>query len=84
MPQEIPRIFSGNQVMAARSAADQLDHASASLSQVEALRDAAAGVSTDEEMMNLMKFQRAYQASLRVIETADSMLSQLLNMRFGG
>mgnify|MGYP003407004184 FL=1 len=69
---------------AARSAADQLDHASASLSQVEALRDAAAGVSTDEEMMNLMKFQRAYQASLRVIETADSMLSQLLNMRFGG
>ena len=69
---------------AARGAQDQLDHASASLSQVEALRDAAAGVSTDEEMMNLMKFQRAYQASLRVIETADAMLSDLLNMRFGG
>lgn len=68
---------------ASRNAQDQLDHASASLSQVDALRDAAAGVSTDEEMMNLMKFQRAYQASLRVIETADSMLSDLLSMRFG-
>jgi flagellar hook-associated protein FlgK len=28
-----------------------------------------------------MKFQRAYQASLRVIETADTMLDDLLNLR---
>jgi len=68
---------------AARSAQDQLDYANASLSQVDALRESASGVSTDEEMMNLMKFQRAYQASLRVIETADAMLSELLNMRRG-
>jgi flagellar hook-associated protein FlgK len=35
-------------------------------------------------MMNIMKYQRAYQAALRVVETADSMLASLLNMRAGG
>jgi flagellar hook-associated protein 1 FlgK len=69
---------------AQRSALDQADYANTSLTQIDALREAAGGVSTDEEMMSLMKFQRAYQASLRVIETADSMLSELLNMRIGG
>lgn len=69
---------------AARSAQDQSEHAEASLTQIDSLRESVSGVSTDEEMMNLMKFQRAYQASLRVIETADSMLSDLIHMRAGG
>jgi flagellar hook-associated protein 1 FlgK len=68
---------------ALRSANDSSDHASSVLSQVEAMRDSMSGVSTDEEMVSLMKFQRAYQASLKVIETADSMLSDLLNLNIG-
>jgi flagellar hook-associated protein 1 FlgK len=68
---------------ATRSANDQADHASAALSQVDALRDSASGVSTDDEMISLMKYQRSYQASLQVIETADAMLSDLLNMNVG-
>jgi flagellar hook-associated protein 1 FlgK len=69
---------------AARSALDQSNHASTTLAQIDALRESASGVSTDEEMISMMKFQRAYQASLRVIETADAMLGELMNMSFGG
>lgn len=69
---------------AARSAQDQQGFAETSLTQIEALRESYSGVSTDEEMMNIMKYQRAYQAALRVVETADSMLASLLNMRAGG
>jgi flagellar hook-associated protein 1 len=66
---------------AAQSANDQATQAGAVLSQIDNLRASSSGVNTDEEMISLMKFQRAYQASLRVIETADSMLNELLNLR---
>ena len=65
---------------AMQSAASQATQASAVLSQVEALRQSVSGVSTDEEMINLMKFQRSYQAGLRVVESADQMLEELMNM----
>lgn len=38
-----------------------------------------AGVNLDEEMTNMMLFQRAYQASARVITTADELLDVLIN-----
>lgn len=69
---------------AVRAAKDQASYAETSLTQIDALRESHSGVSSDEEMMNIMKYQRAYQAALRVVETADSMLASLLNMRAGG
>jgi len=42
-------------------------------------RDAVAGVSTDEEMADLVRFQRGYQASARMLSTIDEMLDQLIN-----
>jgi flagellar hook-associated protein 1 FlgK len=44
-------------------------------------RDAISGVSLDEEMTDLIKFQRAYEASAKLIATVDEMLSTLVNMK---
>ena len=38
-----------------------------------------AGVNLDEEMTNMMLYQRSYQASARVITTADELLDTLIN-----
>lgn len=45
-------------------------------------RASYSGVSLDEEMADLMKFQRAFQASARVMNTVDSML-ELIVTRLG-
>ncbi|MBR90083.1 MAG: hypothetical protein CMO66_02265, partial [Verrucomicrobiales bacterium] len=44
-------------------------------------RDMISGVSIDEEVSNLMIYQRAFQASSRLITTVDSLLADLLNMQ---
>ena len=41
--------------------------------------EAIAGVNIDEEMTSMLLFQRAYQASARVITTVDEMLDTLIN-----
>ncbi len=46
---------------------------------VDNRRQSVAGVSLDEEMMNLMRFQRGYQASARTMTTMDQMLDTLVN-----
>jgi flagellar hook-associated protein 1 FlgK len=46
---------------------------------VENRRQSVAGVSLDEEMTNVVKFQRAYQASSRAMSTMDEMLDVLIN-----
>jgi flagellar hook-associated protein 1 FlgK len=50
------------------------------VSQYEAHQDSIAGVSIDEEMANIIKFQHTYQAAARIITTANSMLDTLINM----
>jgi flagellar hook-associated protein 1 FlgK len=46
---------------------------------LDAARQAQAGVNLDEEMTNLITYQRAYQAASRVINTVDEMLDTLIN-----
>ena len=43
-------------------------------------RESVKGVSVDEEMVNLMKFQQAYSAAARLITVVDSMTQTLLSM----
>jgi flagellar hook-associated protein 1 len=46
---------------------------------VDASRQSTSGVSMDEEMTNMVRFQRAYQASARAMSTMDQMLDTLIN-----
>jgi flagellar hook-associated protein 1 FlgK len=47
----------------------------------EADREAATGVSLDEEMTNMIQYQRAYEAAAKVISTIDTTLDSLINMK---
>ena len=49
------------------------------VSAVDDRRQSVAGVSLDEEMTNLMRFQRGYQASARAMTTMDDMLDTLIS-----
>jgi len=42
-------------------------------------RSSVSGVSLDEEMSNMIRFQRGYQASARTMTTMDQMLDTLIN-----
>lgn len=50
------------------------------LSNIDLLNKSISGVSLDEEMVNLMKYQRGFQASARVLSTADKMLETLFGL----
>ncbi|GIP21760.1 flagellar hook-associated protein FlgK [Paenibacillus sp. J22TS3] len=47
--------------------------------QVESQRQSVSGVSLDEEMSNLIKFQHAYSAASRFMTTFDQLLDKLIN-----
>lgn len=66
----------GAETATARSGADAQDELVAA---AELSRDEAHGVSLDEEMVLLVQYQRAYQASARVITTVDQTLDTLIN-----
>ncbi|MFH0734173.1 MAG: flagellar hook-associated protein FlgK [bacterium] len=50
------------------------------LSQLQEQKSNYSGVSLDEEMVDVLKFQRSYDASAKLIRIADELLNTLLNM----
>lgn len=69
----------GGRAASAKSASDS---AGATLTQLGQQRSSVTGVSTDSEMVNMLKYQRAYQASARVVQTMDDMVGTLINNLF--
>jgi len=49
------------------------------VNQIENKRNEIAGVSIDEEMTNIMKYQHAYNASAKVVTMIDGMLDTIIN-----
>ncbi|HET7328046.1 MAG TPA: flagellar hook-associated protein FlgK [Nocardioidaceae bacterium] len=66
----------GSQVASARRVADNQQVLT---DQIDGSREALSGVNIDEEMVNMLAHQRAYEAAARVITTLDSVLDTLIN-----
>ncbi|MHC1759577.1 MAG: flagellar hook-associated protein FlgK [Negativicutes bacterium] len=49
------------------------------VSQIESWRQSTSGVNMDEEMSDMIRFQKGYNASARMITTMDEMLDKLIN-----
>jgi flagellar hook-associated protein 1 FlgK len=63
----------------AADAQRRADTSDALAASADARRQSVSGVSLDEEMVDMLKFQRGYQAASRALSTMDEMLDVLIN-----
>lgn len=63
-----------------RNADNNLQTQAAIIAQATAQRDAVSGVSLDEEAINLLQYQKAYEAAARFIKVADEMTQTILSL----
>jgi flagellar hook-associated protein 1 FlgK len=49
------------------------------VTQLQNLQSTVSGVNMDEELTNMLEYQRSYQAAARVMNTADDMLMDIIN-----
>ena len=66
--------------MASRGIQANLNLQDKVLQQLENQRESVSGVSLDEEAVNLLQYQRSYQASSKVLRVLDSLLEETLNI----
>jgi flagellar hook-associated protein 1 FlgK len=57
------------------------DGASDTMNQLENLRESIVGVSIEEEMINLVMFQKGFEASSQYVQTIDEMLGTIIGLR---
>ena len=59
----------------------EAEHQKNIVSQLNNVRESISGVSLDEEAVKMIEFQKAFDASARVIRTADEMFDTVLNLK---
>lgn len=65
----------------AQQASQDLDAQQTLQSQLEAHWSEVSGVSLDEELVNMMTYQRAFEASSRVVVMADELMQTILSLK---
>lgn len=63
-----------------QTANQQVANQTALTQQIDQQRQSVAGVSIDEEMSNVIKYQQAYSASARMVTTLNDMFTTLINL----
>ncbi len=67
--------------VASQVASQRLDGEEIRHEQLQNFRAQVSGVSLDEELVNLLKYQRAFEAASRMIVAADELMSTLISLK---
>ncbi|MFZ1803078.1 MAG: flagellar hook-associated protein FlgK [Nitrospira sp.] len=67
--------------VASQVASQRLDGEQIRYEQLQTFHAQVSGVSLDEELVNLLKYQRAFEAASRMIVAADEMMSTLISLK---
>ena len=62
-----------------QNAKNQATNQDSLVSQIKTIRDAVSGVNLDEELTNMIKFQKGYNGCARMLTAMDEMLDKLIN-----
>jgi flagellar hook-associated protein 1 FlgK len=67
--------------MQMRAANENLDLQRGVVDQLTTFQQQTAGVSLDEEAMNMLQFQKAFDAGAKMIQVADNLMDTVLNLK---
>lgn len=71
----------GSLGLESKQALDRFETAEGLLQSLETRRQEVSGVSMEEEVINLTRLQRSYEAASRVVKVVDELLGTLLSLR---
>lgn len=66
--------------VSSQEASRMVDNQDSLLQQLEIRKESISGISLDEEMINMVQFQKAYVANAKMISTVQQMLDAILNL----
>jgi flagellar hook-associated protein 1 FlgK len=73
------RSLLGELGVASQEARSSVENEKTLSTQLENRRDSVSGVSLDEEMVNMMQYQQAYNAAARVLSVYDELIDTIIN-----